>query len=140
MVGGGSFLFRGSFQKGSSLLWLPFFFVLLLSFFSDRAYAQTELVANGGFEAGSSSWVLLGAFQADSRFSFPRSGSGYAYLSNSDGTAGNNLVGTMYQTLNVPSSATSATLVFWYNITTQETGSTAFDVLNVTVQNSTGNV
>ncbi len=140
MVGGRLFPFRGSFQKGSSLLWLPFFFVLLLSFFSDRAYAQTELVANGGFEAGSSSWVLSGAFQADSRFSFPRSGSGYAYLSNSDGTAGNNLVGTMYQTLNVPSSATSATLVFWYNITTQETGSTVFDVLNVTVQSSTGNV
>ncbi|MDP2755167.1 MAG: hypothetical protein Q8P40_12370 [Nitrospirota bacterium] len=44
----------------------------------------------------------------------------------------------MYQAVTIPSNATSATLSFWYNITSQETGSSAYDVLNVTIQNSTG--
>lgn len=78
---------------------------------------QTELITNNGFESGSTGWVLSGNFYADSRFSAPRSGTGYAYLSNSNGTPGNNLLGSMYQTVTIPSSATSATLTFWYNIT-----------------------
>lgn len=99
---------------------------------------QTELITNGGFESGSTGWVLSGNFYADSRFSYPHSGTGYAYLSNSDGTSGNNLLGSMYQTVTIPSSATSVTLTFWYNITSQETGTTPYDVLNITIQNSTG--
>jgi len=100
--------------------------------------ATTELIMNGGFESGSTGWVLSGNFYADSRFSYPHTGTGYAYLSNPDGTPGNNLVGTMYQTVTLPSAATSATLTFWYNITSQETGGTGYDVLNITIQNSSG--
>jgi hypothetical protein len=102
--------------------------------------STTELIANGSFASGSTSWVLGGSFYADSRFTSCRSCPGYAYLANSDGSAGDNLVGSMYQTVTIPANATSATLSFWYNITTQETTtSTAYDVLNVTAQNSSGN-
>jgi hypothetical protein len=45
----------------------------------------------------------------------------------------------MYQTVTIPSGATSATLSFWYNITSDETSSTAYDFLKVTIQNSAGN-
>ncbi len=44
----------------------------------------------------------------------------------------------MYQTVTIPSAASSATLRFWYYITSQETGASPYDVLNVTVQNSSG--
>jgi len=111
-------------------------FLVLAS--SSLAAAQTELIANGNFASGSSGWVLSGNFFADSRFSACRSCLGYAYLSNADGTAGNSLFGTIYQIVTIPSSATSASLSFWYNITSQETGTTPFDVLNVTIQNSGG--
>jgi hypothetical protein len=99
----------------------------------------TGLVTNGGFESGSTGWVLWGAFYADSRFSHPHSGSGYAYLSNADGTPGNNLFGTMYQAVSIPSSATAATLTFWYNITTGETGSSPYDLLQVSIRDSADN-
>jgi hypothetical protein len=44
----------------------------------------------------------------------------------------------MYQTVTIPSNATSAKLSFWYNITSNETSSGYYDTLNVTVQNSSG--
>ncbi|MBI1929575.1 cadherin-like domain-containing protein, partial [Candidatus Poribacteria bacterium] len=104
------------------------------------AFAQTELVTNGGFESQSTGWVLSGNFYADSRFTKPHSGAGYAYVSNPDGTSGDNLNGSIYQSVTIPANTTSATLTFWYNITSQETGNTANDVLKITIQNSTGSV
>jgi hypothetical protein len=102
--------------------------------------AQTELITNGGFESGSSGWILSTNFYADSRFSYPHTGTGYAYLSNPDGTPGNNLYGTMYQAVTIPPLTTTATLTFWYNITSQETGTTAFDFLYVTIRNLAGDI
>lgn len=103
------------------------------------AFAQTEILTNGGFESGSAGWSISGDFHADSRFSTSRSGTGYAYLSEPDGTSGNNLSGTLYQTLSIPSTASSATLTFWYNITTQESpGGSAFDFLEVSIRNPSG--
>lgn len=113
-------------------------FSLLFLFFLQPIYAQTELIVNGAFGNGSSGWTLSGNFYADSRFSSCRSCPGYAYISNSDGTSGNNLVGSMFQNVSIPSNASSAVLTFWYYITTQETSSNAYDVLNVTIQNSSG--
>ncbi len=112
--------------------------VLVFALFSGVVFAQTELVANGAFQSGSTGWVLSGNFFADLRFTTYHNSPGYAYLSNSDGSPGNSLVGSLYQTVTIPSTASSATLSFWYNITSQETGPTAFDVLNVTIQNNTG--
>ena len=99
--------------------------------------AEEELITNGGFESGSANWNPYGNFYADSRFTNAYNGSGYAYLSNLDGTSGNSLVGWIYQNVTIPSNITSATLSFYYNITSQEIGSSS-DILNVTIQNSTG--
>ena len=77
-------------------------------------------------------------FSCRSGFPYYHSGTRYAYLSTATGNPGNNLIGNMYQTISIPSSVTSATLTFWYNITTDETGTTPNDVLNVTIQNSAG--
>jgi hypothetical protein len=51
----------------------------------------------------------------------------------------NNASGTMYQMVTIPSNATAATLSLYYNITSNETGYNPYDILNVTIQNSTGN-
>jgi hypothetical protein len=99
---------------------------------------QTELIVNGGFESGLSGWSVSGDFHADPGFSYSHSGTRYAYLSTATGNPGNNLVGNMYQTVSIPSSATSVTLTFWYNITTDETGTSPYDAQNVTIQNSAG--
>ena len=103
------------------------------------AFAQIELITNGSFASGSTGWTLSGNFYADSRFSKYHNSPGYAYVSNPDGTPGNNLSGSMYQMVTIPSNATSVTLTFWYYITTREPRSTAKDILYVTIQSSTGN-
>lgn len=106
--------------------------------FTSTASAESEILTNATFASGSTGWVRSGNFYADSRFSVCRSCPGYAYLSNSDGTPGNNLNGMLYQAVTIPANATSATLSFWYSITTQETTtSTAFDVLFVSIQDKT---
>ncbi len=87
-----------------------------------------ELIVNGNFANGTSGWSATGNFQADSRFATARSSPGYAYLANADGSAGNNLTGTLTQMVHIPANATSATLTYWYRITTQESG-TANDFL-----------
>lgn len=103
--------------------------------------SAAELIRNGGFEGtvSSADWVLTGNFQADSRFTNVHTGSGYAYLANTDGSSGNSISGTLYQQVTIPSSASSATLNFWTKITTSETTTTAAnDVMTVQVMNSTG--
>jgi len=99
-----------------------------------------ELIRNGAFAGTvlSSDWVTSGNFYADSRFLNFHNSAGYAYLSNADGSAGNSLIGEMSQQFTIPSSATSTLLTYWYNITSQDTGSVAHDILNVTVRNSSG--
>jgi hypothetical protein len=100
----------------------------------------TELLTNGSFASGSSGWVLSGNFFADSRFSVCHSCPGYAYFANADGSAGNNLSGSLYQTVTIPANATSAAVSFWWYITTSETAIAVFDRMNVTIQNSSGGV
>ena len=101
---------------------------------------QVERIVNGSFSSGSSGWTLVGDFWAGTNFSNYRTPPGYAAGGvDSTGVAKNGANGQMYQNVNIPSNATSATLSFWYNITSQETGSTAYDVLNVTIADSSGN-
>lgn len=103
-----------------------------------RLLAATELVRNGGFEGvvSSSDWTRTGAFQADSNFLLPRTGSGHAYV---NGGAGNNLTGSIQQTISIPSNLTSLTLSFWTRINTSETTTTQQnDTLSVRVLNADG--
>ena len=88
-----------------------------------------EAIVNSNFASGSSSWALSGSFQADSRFSTCYSCPGYAYLANSDGSGGNNLSGTLSQSITIPANATSATLGYHYRITTSDSTSVAYDHL-----------
>ncbi|MBM7775240.1 Zn-dependent metalloprotease [Actinokineospora baliensis] len=84
-------------------------------------------ITNGGFESGQTGWsesavVTNGTQQA------PRSGSYYAWLLG-NGRAASEAIS---QQVKVPSTGAPA-LRFWLKITTQETGSTAYDVLRVQV-------
>ena len=109
-------------------------FTLGLLFLASSLMAQ-QLITNGGFESGSSGWSTSGDFYIGN-LSNPRTGSWYAYVSNANGTPGNNLAGYLDQTFSIPNNITSATLTFWYSITTQDSLSTPHDVLNVTLQPS----
>jgi hypothetical protein len=102
--------------------------------------SQIERLTNASFSSGTNGWTLVGDFWAGTNLSNYHTSPGYAAGGvNRAGSPKNNAVGWMYQDVSIPSGATSATLSFWYNITSEEAGSTAYDVLNVTIQNSTGN-
>jgi hypothetical protein len=94
----------------------------------------SELLINGGFEGSASPWVLSSGF-VWSTGSFPHSGAGYVI-----GGAANNVNGTAYQQVSIPTTATG-TLTFWLNVTTNETTTTTpFDKLMVEVRSTAGAV
>lgn len=99
-----------------------------------------ERITNGSFSSGASSWTLAYDFWAGTDGSYPRTSPGHAAGGvNSSGYPKDGATGWMYQTVIIPANATTAALSFWYYITTQETGSTGNDFLNVTIQDSSGN-
>jgi hypothetical protein len=101
--------------------------------------SPVERITNGSFSSSTSNWTLWGDFWAGTDASSYRTSPGYATGGvDSSGYAKDSANGYMYQAVSIPSGATSAMLSFWYNITSQETGSTPYDVLNVTIQNSSG--
>ncbi|MCX6887802.1 MAG: N-acetylmuramoyl-L-alanine amidase, partial [Verrucomicrobia bacterium] len=108
-------------------------FVLICS--PPSLLAQTELIANGGFESGVSGWTPSGSIGSpvSSLYGFARSGSYYLWLG---GTL--NLSEITYQSVTIPASVTSATLSFYYNINSLEGNSAAYDKFSVTVRNASG--
>ena len=88
-------------------------------------------ITNGTFASGSNSWTLTGSFQADSRFTNCFSCPGYAYLANSDGTGGNNLTGTMSQSIYIPTNVITAWFGYYYRITTTDSTTNAHDHLTL---------
>jgi hypothetical protein len=105
------------------------------------AQLQTqELIRNGSFTQpiSATDWVASGDFHADTSHSQANSPPGFAWLGDSDGQAANNLAGAIYQQFTIPSDATSATLSYWFNITTNDTSSSVHDILNVWIQDSAG--
>ncbi|MGI8586951.1 MAG: hypothetical protein ACR2M0_04585 [Chloroflexia bacterium] len=93
-----------------------------------------EALTNGGFENGRSPWVETssGGYEIIDP-TRPHTGSYSAYL---DGY--NNGVDTIYQQVSIPSNATSATLTYWWNVSTQEACCTPYDYLYARVLNSSG--
>jgi fibronectin type 3 domain-containing protein len=91
-----------------------------------------ELITNGGFESGTTPWVLSGsAFRSTG--SYPHSGLAYSYLGNADSVSG-----AEYQQIAIPTTATG-TLTFWLNTTSAETTTTTqYDKLFVEVRNTAG--
>jgi subtilase family serine protease len=95
----------------------------------------TESIQNGGFESGQSPWVesSSGGYQLIDT-TLPHTGSDSAYLAGY-----NNGTDVIYQTVTIPSTATSATLTFWTYVSTTET-SHPYDYLYAQVRNTSGSV
>ncbi len=93
-----------------------------------------DIIQNGGFESGATSWTgtttVIGTFTGETA----SEGSKYAWL------GGNAKAGTesLYQTVTIPATATSASLGFALHIDTKETGTTAYDKMSVAVRSSSG--
>ncbi len=101
--------------------------------------APTQLLGNPGFENGTSTapWTLTAGVINNSASEPPHSGAWDAWL---DGY-GTTHTDSAVQTVTIPSTATTATLTFWLHIDTAETTTTtAFDVLQVQVLNSSNTV
>jgi len=99
-----------------------------------------QLLGNPGFENGSSNtspWSVTTGVIDNSTFEAPHSGSWKAWL-NGYGSAHTD---TLFQSVTIPSTATSASLSFWLHIDTLETTTTtSYDTLKVQVRNSSGSV
>jgi subtilisin family serine protease len=93
--------------------------------------AGGELIVNGGFEGSASPWVLSGnAYWSTG--GYPHSGTGYTVLGYY-----NYASGSEYQTVSIPAGH-PANYTFWLNVTTSESGSTAYDFLRIEVRNTSG--
>ena len=88
---------------------------------------------NGALEGSISPWVLSGsgAFYTNNG-NYPHGGTGYMYFG-----VNNNVTGQVYQTVTIPTTAT-ANLTFWFNCSSQEGTTTAYDFLYVEVRNTSG--
>ncbi|WP_240623927.1 Ig-like domain-containing protein [Ahniella affigens] len=97
----------------------------------------TEKIVNGGFESGTSSWTATsGVITNDTGFA-AYAGTWKAWLNGYGATH----TDSVYQTITIPSTATSATLTFYLDVATDETTTTqAFDTLKVQVRNSSNTV
>lgn len=95
-----------------------------------------QLLANPGFESGSSSWTASSGVITNSSGEAARTGSYKAWM---DGY-GSAHTDTLAQTVTVPSGC-AATLTFYLHVDTAETTtSTAYDTLKAQVLNSSGTV
>ena len=94
---------------------------------------STELIVNGALEASISPWILSGsgAFYTNNG-NYPHGGTGYMYFG-----VNNNVTGQVYQTVTIPASAT-ANLTFWFNCSSSEGITTAYDFLYLEVRNTSG--
>ncbi|MFJ8110684.1 M1 family aminopeptidase [Streptomyces sp. NPDC096132] len=100
-----------------------------------EACTPTQVVANGGFESGATSWTQSSTTVVTNRTGqSAHAGGYYAWL---DGTGGTH-TDTLSQSVTVPSGCGSATLTFWLHIDTAETtSSTAYDKLTAKIGSTT---
>ena len=95
----------------------------------------SELIVNGGLEGSQSPWISSGsgAFYI-ANGSYPHGGTGYIYFG-----VNNSVTGQSYQQVSIPSSAPTANLTFWLNVSSSETTTTTqYDRLFVEVRNTSG--
>ena len=94
-----------------------------------------QLISNGGFESGGSGWTELssGGYEIVDTYN-PHTGTKSADL-----CGYNNCTDSIYQTITIPSNATTVTLTYYDYISTQET-SHSYDFFTAQVRDSSGNV
>ncbi|MFZ6759886.1 Ig-like domain-containing protein [Undibacterium sp. Ji50W] len=108
-----------------------------VSFSVSNTTTSTQLIANGGFESGASSWTTSSSVINSDTTEASRTGSYKAWLNG----YGSTHTDTMYQQVTIPSAATSASLSFWLRVSSDETTTTqAYDTLKLQIQNSSGTV
>ncbi len=94
-----------------------------------RTGTSGAIVANGGFESGTTSWSITGGVVGNWTAYPAQQGSWYAWM----GGNGTTNTDTLAQQITIPSGVSSATLGFYLRIATQESGSTVYDTLKVQV-------
>ncbi|MFI2762207.1 M1 family aminopeptidase [Streptomyces echinatus] len=99
------------------------------------ACTPAQVIANGGFESGTSPWTASSSTVITSRSGQTAHGGGsYAWL---DGVGGTH-TDTLTQSVTIPAGCGTATLSFWLHIDTAETtSSTAYDKLTATIGSTT---
>jgi len=111
---------------------------LATSFAVDDAVVSVQMLGNGGFESGSTNpapWVASAGVITDSGAFPARTGAWKARFGGTGATSS----WTLNRPLSVPASAAQALLACWLRITTDETGSTAFDTLSIQLRNASTN-
>ncbi|BAJ26266.1 MULTISPECIES: M1 family aminopeptidase [Kitasatospora] len=94
------------------------------------ACTPAQVLANGGFESGSTPWTSSSGVITSGGSQSPHGGTSYAWL---DGY-GSAHTDTLAQTVTLPAGCTNATLSFWLHVDTAETSTTsAYDKLTAKV-------
>jgi GH18 family chitinase len=105
-------------------------------------FTAGELIANGGFETGSTGWTASASWQAglsSTSFTTYHGGSRYAFYGTSTGATVNNSSGSLFQEIAIPAGYVAPTLTFWSRTSTSETTTTLQnDKMVVTVQPAGG--
>ena len=113
--------------------------LLVAAAFSLTSARATELISNGGFESGSTGWIFSGTpYPAQvsplTLSGQTHSGTYFLWLGGAVSVSD-----AAYQTITIPSSATIATLSFYWNLNSNEGITTAYDTFSATVRDSSGN-
>src|SRR5687768_10051121 len=119
----------------------------LLAVLGPSSAKAAELLVNGGFETTGAgfTWVLQtnGTNQIDSWWNInnqalAHGGNRHEYLGakSDNATAANNVDGTLYQTISIPSGADSAMLTYWLKITTSELANADYDHFYLEIRNT----
>ena len=108
-----------------------------VAFTVSNTTASSQLVLNGGFESGSTSWTASSGVVDNTTTYAAHAGSYKAWL-NGYGTTHTDYA---YQTVTIPATLTTATLSLWLRVATNETTTTtAYDTIKVQLRDTSNKV